>query len=492
MTPEQQATLLYDWDFWARPEQRVPEGDAWVYWLILAGRGAGKTRTGAETVRRWVNRDGLRYVNLVAATEADVTKVMIFGPSGIMAVCPPHERPKYVGGNLRELRWPNGAVSNLFSAEKPDRLRGHNHEALWCDELAAWRYKDAFDQAQLGLRLGSRPRCIVTTTPRPTPVIKDLLADPATIRTGGSTYANRANLAEAFFNKIIARYKGTRLERQEIYAEILDAVEGALWNRVSLDKYRINEPSLVPTLGRTVVAVDPAMTSGDDADETGIVAAGKADNGHAYVIEDESGIYPASGPDGWPMRVVRLFRRLKADLVVAEVNQGGEMVEATIRMIDPNIPFKAIHATKGKFLRAEPVAALDAQGMVHHVGTFGKMEDQMCAFTPDFERDKGNSPDRMDARVYAITELKVENDFTGMIEFTGQVAAVEAEKKIKANAPPDQNGFIAMIPPPGVSTAYGARGAKYSVGADGVIRVDPKDVNPLMVAGFKPYVADAA
>jgi phage terminase large subunit-like protein len=236
LTPQQQAAGLYDWDFWARPEQKIPPGD-WVYWLILAGRGAGKTRSGAEAVRHFIFRENLKHVNLIAATESDISKVMIYGPSGIMAVCPPHERPRYVEAK-HTLYWPNGVVSNTFSAEKPDRLRGQNHEALWCDELAAWRFPDAFDQAQLGLRIGARPRCVVTTTPRPTKVIKALAADPATVRTGGSTYANRANLAKAFFDKVIRRYKGTRLERQEIYAEILDAVPGALWMPDRLDETR--------------------------------------------------------------------------------------------------------------------------------------------------------------------------------------------------------------------------------------------------------------
>lgn len=392
--------------------------------MPLAGRGWGKTRVGAETVRQWI-KAGYRQVNLVGATENDVEKVMIKGPSGILAVCPKDERPRYVK-NAHELRWPNGAVSVLFSAEKFDRLRGHNHEKLWCDELAAWRYTDAWDQAMLGLRGGDKPQAVITTTPRPTKLIKDLRADPDTHFTTGSTYDNFANLASTFLKNVVKKYEGTRLGRQELGAEILDDTPGALWRRELLDRDRIHHKRDLPPMKRIVVAIDPAVTTGENADETGIVVCGLGDDNHGYVLEDASGVY---SPTEWAREAVRLYRRWEANAIVAEVNQGGDMVESTIRMEDGGIPFKGVRATRGKFIRAEPVSLLYEQHRVHHLGTLAKLEDQMCVFTPDFDRaGAGFSPDRLDGMVWGITDLMVENGNTGMLEHYRAGAAAVAEK----------------------------------------------------------------
>ena len=404
LSVQERAAKLYDWSFWAREEQHLPEGD-WIYWLYLGGRGTGKTRTGAEAVRRWI-AEGERYVNLIGPTLEDVRKVMIEGESGLLACCPPSEKPKWVA-QKGELRWPNGAMSLVFTAEQPDRLRGKQHGKIWADELAAWRYPDAWDQAQFGLRLGSKPQAIVTTTPRPTPLVKGLLADERTKVTRGSTYDNMANLADAFIRKIVAKYEGTRLGRQELHAEILDDVIGALFLRDGIEKTRLR--SLPKDLRRVVVAIDPAISTGEDADETGIVACGCDDGAgdkdgrpHGYVLDDVSGVYT---PAEWARTALRLYHKHKADCIVAEVNQGGDMVVNTIRMFNPNVSVKAVHATRGKVVRAEPISGLYEQDRIHHVGMFAQLEDQMCAFTADFERTRGNSPDRLDAMVWAFTEL---------------------------------------------------------------------------------------
>ena len=404
MTPEEKAAKLYDWPFWARPEQLLPDGD-WIYWLILAGRGAGKTRSGAEAVRQWIKM-GFQYVNLIGATESDVEKVMVKGESGILAICPPDERPVYIG-NKHELRWPNGARSLLFSGEKADRLRGNQHEKLWLDELAAWRFADTLDQAMLGLRLGSKPQAVITTTPRPTAIIKGLVKDERTHVTRGSTYDNTANLADAFIHQVIGKYEGTRLGRQELNAEVLEDVPGALFMRQWIDDAR---DRVAPVgLRRIVVAIDPAISTGENSDETGIVVVGSDDGSrdkdkraHGYVLDDVSGHYT---PPEWAKKALHMYHRYKADAIIAEVNQGGDMVANTIRMFNPNVPVKSVHATRGKAIRAQPIAGLYAQLRIHHVGSFAMLEDQMCSFSPDSERSAGNSPDRLDAMVWAATEL---------------------------------------------------------------------------------------
>ena len=410
--------LLSDWGFWGRPDQLLPPGD-WVTWLILAGRGWGKTRVGAETVREWVKTNA--FVNLIGATADDARDIMIEGESGILAICPRWERPLYKKSE-RKLLWPNGATSLIFTADEPERLRGKQHAKLWADELAAWRYPEAWDQAALGLRLGAKPQAVVTTTPRPTALVKALLADPGTLPTRGSTYDNKQNLAGAFLAKIITKYEGTRLGRQELNAEILDDNPGALWKRAQIDDTRV---ARAPQLVRIVVGVDPAVTSKEDSDLTGIVAAGVDDQHppHFYVLEDAS---LTDSPMGWARQVVQTFTLQEADRVVAEVNNGGDLVEAVVRSVDPNIPYTAVHATRGKAVRAEPIAALYEQGRVHHVGAFPQLEDQMCDWDP---LTSTKSPDRMDALVWAMTELSSESGGDG---FLGYIRELQASKEKSA------------------------------------------------------------
>jgi phage terminase large subunit-like protein len=414
--PEVQAALAYDWDFWARPEQKLPDGD-WTFWLILAGRGFGKTRTGAETVRQWAK--SFRFINLIGATADDARDIMIEGESGILAICPPDERPLYEKGN-RKLVWPSGATSLIFTADEPERLRGKQHEKLWADEMAAWRYPEAWDQAMFGLRLGDKPQAVITTTPRPTMALKALLHDPHTHATRGSTYDNRSNLAPSFFSKLITKYEGTRLGRQELNAEVLLDMPGALWQRSKIDNLRIPADDTL-RMERIVVAVDPAISSNETSNETGIIVAGRRDDGHGVTLEDDSGVYT---PNEWARRVAALVRKYDADAVVAETNQGGDMVESVVRSVLPSVRYIGVKASRGKFTRAEPVAAKYEQNLIHHVGRLDKLEDQMCEFTPDFDRKtQGYSPDRVDALVWAYTEL-----------FPGLVQRVEREEEPEDDA----------------------------------------------------------
>lgn len=344
---------------------------------------------------------------LVAETAADARKVMLgdgFADgegSGILQVHPRDFRPTY-NPSLKRVTWPNGAVASLYNATEPDELRGPQHDGAWCDELAKWRYgQDTWDNLEFGLRLGD-PRICITTTPKPIKLLKDILADAGTVISRGSTYENQGNLSQKFLDRVIGKYQGTRLGRQELDAEILDDVPGALWTRAVLDRLRLR-PNQVPAMRRVVVAIDPGVSTGEDADETGIVCAGLGQDGHGYVLADESGIYK---PNEWANKAIDLYHRLQADRIVAEVNNGGEMVGNTIHAIDPKVPFRAVYASRGKVIRAEPVSALYEQGKVHHVGAFADLEDQMCAFTTDFDRKAaGYSPDRLDALVWAKTDL---------------------------------------------------------------------------------------
>lgn len=403
LTDAEAEALLWDWEFWSRPNQLPPAGD-WTYWLILAGRGFGKTRTGAEWVRQEVKTSG--YVNLIGATADDARDIMIEGESGILAVCPDSERPEYKPSQ-RKLVWPNGAISLIFTADEPERLRGKQHERLWCDEVAAWRYPEAWDQAKFGLRLGEHPRACLTTTPRPTKLVKAIAADPATVVTRGTTYDNQRNLAPAFFSSIIRTYEGTRLGRQELQAEILDDNPNALWNRKRIDELRVQK---APALKRVVIGVDPSVTSNEDSDLAGIIAAGIGTDDHGYVLADLSLI---ASPDGWARQAVKAYHDHKADRLVAEVNNGGDLVELVIRTVDRNVSYKKVHASRGKVIRAEPIAALYEQGRVHHVGSFSELEDEMCDYDP---LTSTKSPDRMDALVWAFTEL-FDNSTTGLIDY---------------------------------------------------------------------------
>ena len=362
--------------------------------------GTGKTRVGAEAVRRWAENKLTDRIALVGETVADVRKTMIEGEAGILAVSRPDFMPEYKP-SIREVRWPNGVLATTYTGKEPDQLRGPAHGFAWADEPAKWQYgQDAWDNLMFGLRLGSHPQVVATTTPRPIKLIKDLVKDSTTHVTPGTTYENLENLAPAFAQKIIAKYEGTRLGRQELLAEILDDVPGALWNRNNIDENRVNR---VPDLVRIVVAIDPATTSGEEADDTGIVVVGKDFHGHGYVLEDCT---CHESPAGWGRAAVSAYKKWKADRIVAEVNNGGEMVEHVIRTIDKNVSYKSVHASRGKVVRAEPISAQYERNLVHHVGSFPELEDQMCEFTPDFDKDKaGYSPDRMEAMVWGMTEL---------------------------------------------------------------------------------------
>ena len=403
--PEEDATeLLYDWPLWARDNQLAPPGD-WSKWLAMAGRGWGKTRVGAEWVRGEVAAGRATRVALVAPTAADARDVMVEGESGLLAVHPPDDNAPVYEPSKRRVTWPSGAIATLYSADEPERLRGPQHDLAWADELAAWRYlQDAWDMLMFGLRLGANPRVLVTTTPKPRALLKELINDPSCVVTYGRTEDNRKNLAPSFLKTIVSRYQGTRLGRQELGGELLEDVEGALWTRRMIDESRV---SAHPPLERIVVAIDPAVTSGEDSDETGMVVVGIAtpkgsNEPHGYVLEDLSGRFT---PYEWAQRAIKAYRRQRADRVVAEVNNGGDMVEAQLRMVDRAVSYKAVHASRGKRVRAEPVAALYEQSRIHHVGSFPTLEDQMCSFVPD---DTETSPDRVDALVWALTELIVD------------------------------------------------------------------------------------
>ena len=440
LPPEQLATFLrrtsdreleaieHDWGWWGRRNQQAPKGD-WRTWLLLAGRGFGKTRSGAECIRDQVIHHGRRRIALVAPTAADARDVMVEGESGLLAVGPPQQRPQYEP-TKRRLTWPNGAIATTYSADEPERLRGPQHDAAWCDEIASWRYPEAWDMLMFGLRLGPDPRVVVTTTPKPIKIIRELIADPTTVITRGSTYDNRANLAPAFLQQIVRKYEGTRLGRQELNAEILDDVPGALWSRALIEETRWPVHRNIPDLVRIVVAIDPAVSTGEDADETGIIVAGKDADGHGYVLADQSGRY---APTEWARAAIGLYRQYKADRIVAEVNNGGDMVEATVRMVDANVSYGKVHASRGKVMRAEPVAALYEQHRVHHVGAFPTLEDQQCGFAADFDRaSAGFSPDRVDALVWALTDLLVTPmSNSGIFELYRQQARQLAAANVK-------------------------------------------------------------
>lgn len=386
--------LRYHWPFWARPNQLAPPGN-WRFWLTLAGRGWGKSRTGAEWIRDLVESGRARRVALVARTAGDVRDVVVEGEAGILAISRPDFMPSYEPSK-RRLTWPNGAIATTFTADKPDELRGPAHDAAWCDEMAAWRYPVAFDMLKLGLRLGDDPRCIITTTPRPTKHIKAQIKDADTIVTRGTTFENRANLAPAFYQRIIAQYKGTRLGRQELYAEILDDNPNALWLRSDIESHRVTE---MPALTIINPAIDPATTANEESNETGIVTVGIGTDGHFYVLADDS---LRASPDTWGRAAIAAYHRHKADRIIYESNQGGDMIPQVLKNIDggAGVPTKGVHASRGKRTRAEPIAALYEQGRVHHVGIFPELEDQLCEWEPGMD-----SPDRLDALVWAITAL---------------------------------------------------------------------------------------
>jgi phage terminase large subunit-like protein len=427
LSEETKAELKYHWPFWARPNQLPPEGD-WTTWLLLAGRGFGKSRCGAEWVRQIAKDNPGCRIAIVGETAADVRRVMIEGESGILAVSPPDFMPDYSPAN-RTITWPNGTIAETYNATQPDQLRGPQHHFAWSDEIAKWQYMEAsWDQLQFGLRLGKHPRQVVTTTPRPLPLIRKIMNDENTFVTRGRTYDNADNLAAPFLRQIEERYGGTRFGRQELEGEVLEDIPGALWQRSKIDEGRRTEP---PILDRIIVAVDPAASSEEHSDETGIVCVGVARDvdgyNRGYVLADRS---MRGSPEEWAKAAVALYREFEADRIVAEKNQGGEMVEAVIRAVDRNVPITLVHATRGKVVRAEPISALYEQGRVHHVGRFDELEDQMCLFSQDYDRANG-SPDRVDALVWGLSSLfermtgrrrntQDEEDQYKLVDVTGQ------------------------------------------------------------------------
>ena len=404
--------LLKDWRIWGRLDQlpplTAPNGGPWATWAIIGGRGAGKTRAGAEWVRGlalglkgFADRP-VKRIALIGETAADVREVMIEGVSGILSVHGRGERPRWEPSR-RRLTWKTGAVAQGFSAEEPESLRGPQFAAAWCDELAKWRRgEEVYDMLQFALRLGTWPRQLITTTPRPIALLKRILADPATVVSRAGTKKNASNLAPEFLARISERYAGTRLGRQELDGEIVEEAQGALWSRGQLEALRV---TAAPALRRIVIAVDPAAASHRRADACGIVGAGIDGAGMLYVLADAT--LAAAKPHAWASAAVALYHKLEADALVAEVNQGGEMVASVIAQVDAGVPVKSVRATRGKYLRAAPVAQLYEQGKVRHVGAFAALEDELCAFGPAGLAG-GRSPDRLDALVWALTELALQ------------------------------------------------------------------------------------
>ncbi|MBM7068042.1 DNA-packaging protein [Actibacterium sp. 188UL27-1] len=412
LEPETVMALPWLFEFWAMPHQLPPEGD-WRSWVIMGGRGAGKTRAGAEWVRSKVegprpeDTGEAQRVALVGETVEQTREVMVFGESGILACSPPDRRPVWEATRKR-LVWPNGAVAQVFSAHDPESLRGPQFDAAWVDELAKWkRAEEAWDMLQFSLRLGDRPQQCVTTTPRNVGVLKALLNAGSTVVSTAPTEANRANLAASFLEEIRNRYSGTRLARQELDGVLLEDAEGALWGLADMEAARLREP-VEPM--RIVVAVDPPVTGKSNSDECGIIVVGAVVDGppqewRAVVLEDAT--VAGASPLEWAQAALDAMARHKADRLVAEVNQGGDLVETVIRQIDPTVPYKAVHASRSKVARAEPVAALYEQGRVAHLAGLDTLEDQMCRMTAQGYKGKG-SPDRVDALVWAIHHLLIE------------------------------------------------------------------------------------
>lgn len=409
LSEDEQLALLYDWRFWARPEQ-IPPKTKWTTAGVVAGRGAGKTRLAAEFVRAEVESGRAGHVQIIGADAGDVRDVMIEGESGLLEISPPWFRPKWEPSK-RRVTWPNGAVGTTFGAHDPDSLRGPQSDLAWCDEIAKWKYaSEAWDNMVFGNRLGVHPRRIWTSTPKPIKLVRQLMGrdktwgplDESTILLPQmTTYDNLGNLAASFIKDVLKKYQGTRLGKQELMGELLLDVPGALWTLKMIDDLRVR-PHDAPTLEdfvRIVVAIDPAVTSEEDSNETGIICAGRTWNEHYYVMADKSG--RLSGFE-WATAAVKLFNEQRADRIVAEVNNGGDLVEAQLRIVDDNVPYKAVHASRGKRTRGEPVSALYEQGKVHHIGTFDELEDQMITWIPDAGDE---SPDRADALVWALTEL---------------------------------------------------------------------------------------
>ena len=393
---------ILQWQKTARIKQKCPHGD-WSVWLILAGRGWGKTRTGAEDILAYAMRHPNVRCGVIAPTRQDLRRVCFEGTSGIVQSLP---QECYWNGDANsynrsamEIKLWNGSLIQGYAAIEPNRLRGPQFHRIWADELAAWRYAEAYDQMMFGLRLGEKPQLIITTTPRPTPIIRSLVkrADQDVYLTQGNTFENFENLAETALEQLKERYEGTRLGRQELYAELLEDIEGALWTYALIDRQRLRDEA-PPEMARIVVAIDPAVTNTETSDETGIIVAGYGENGKYYVIEDLSAKMDATQ---WCKKAVEAYYKYGADRIVAEVNNGGDLVEKLLRSIDATVPYTPVRASRGKITRAEPIAALYEQQKVFHIGSFKELEDQLCSYSPISKK----SPDRLDALVWALTEL---------------------------------------------------------------------------------------
>lgn len=396
---------LLDADPWhaeARSKQLPPPGD-WRFWLLMAGRGFGKTRTGAEFIRAEVMAGRAAEIGFIAATASDVRDVVVEGPSGIIKVCERYGMRAHYEPSKQRITFPNGAIARTRSADEPDRIRGPEFDLSWWDELGTWKHRDAYTNADFGLRRlgpkGHRARAVVTFTPKPTKIVKELVGHPASVVITGHTKENAANLDPVTLDRLRTQYENTRLGRQELAGELLTDTPGALWSYSLIDDARLPDRDALPALKRIVVAVDPAVSAGDESNETGIVVAGIDNDGDGYVLDDVSGVYL---PTEWANAAVGAYRRWKADRLVAEKNQGGDMVESTVRMVDKNVSYVGVHASRGKYTRAEPVSALYEQRRVHHVGAFPDLEDQMTSWVPGLD-----SPDRMDALVWGLTDLMV-------------------------------------------------------------------------------------
>jgi len=396
----------------ARLEQRPPQGN-WSNWLYIAGRGAGKTRTAAEWLAlQAIRADKTRWA-VVAPTFADARDTCLEGESGLIAVLNRYDELDQYNRSQGALTLKNGSRIKIFSGEEPERLRGPQHHGAWVDELAAFRYlQETWDQLQFGLRLGQHPQVVVTTTPKPRGLLKELMTrtDNTVVITRGSTFDNAANLAPTALLELRARYEGTTLGKQELYGEMIDVVDGALFTRQQIDDNRSDKP--IGRIMSTVVSVDPAVTNNDSSDETGIVVCASDDQGNGYVLAD---LTMKGRPDQWANATINAFDQWKCDCIVVEVNQGGDMVAQTLRTVRSLLPIKEVRATKGKRLRAEPIAAMYEQGRIHHLGTFPQLEDQMCTWVPD----EGKSPDRLDAMVHGFTYLTSRGMSQGFIAQMG-------------------------------------------------------------------------
>lgn len=411
LADEEVAFLASDWQVWARDDQLPPQplagGERWRTWLILGGRGAGKTRAGAEWIRQVAlgcvpGAERELRIALIGETLSEVRRVMIEGVSGLLAIHGIHDRPTFEPSK-RRLVWPNGVRAEMFSAEDAEGLRGPQFAAAWCDEVAKWRQPEAvWDMLQFALRLGPWPQVVATTTPRPVPFLKQLIADETTAVTRAATHDNAANLAPTFITEMTRRYAGSALGRQELMGELIDERAGSLWRRDWIEATRVMR---APDLRAIVVAVDPPVTATASSDACGIVVAGLGDDGRAYVLADRT--LQGREPAAWARAAIAAYRDHHADRIVAEINQGGDLVIAVLRQIDGAVPVRKVRATRGKWVRAEPVAALYAEGRVAHVGLHAALEDELCAFGAD-GLAHGHSPDRLDALVWALTDLMLD------------------------------------------------------------------------------------